>query len=146
MVRPGRYLHIPDQPAVALQLGACGAGAAPRRGGVERDGAPATGRLRLAGQYLVPGPHPRLCDADAADIEVNIRPAKAEQLAAAHARGGGEQPGGEESVVGDRGQERPRLFGRPHLEFWARDGRHVGKTRRVAADQAQTLGVSQGFA
>jgi hypothetical protein len=79
--------------------------------GVECEGAPATGRLRLAGHYLVPGPYPCPGDTHDAVVQVDVLPAKAQQLAAAHAGGGGEQPGGEEPVVGDRGQECSGLLG-----------------------------------
>jgi hypothetical protein len=78
---------------------------------VECDSAPAAGRLRLAGYHLVPVPPPCPADAHDAAIQVDVLPRKAQQLAAAHAGGGGEQPGGEEPVIGDCGQECPRLLG-----------------------------------
>jgi hypothetical protein len=83
-----------------------------RHGGrVEGEGAPATGRLRLASDHLVPGPHPCLGDAHNAGVQVDVLPAKAQQLAAARASGSAEQPSGEEPVVGDCSQECPGLLG-----------------------------------
>jgi hypothetical protein len=60
---------------------------------------------------LVPCPYPCPDDTHDAAVQVDVLPAKAQQLAAAHGSGGDEQPSGEESVVGDCSQACPGLLG-----------------------------------
>ena len=72
---------------------------------VEHDRSPTPGRLRLRDVHGVVGNHARLAHSDAGRVQVDVHPTQPEQLAAAHASGGSQKPGGVLAINLNMGQE-----------------------------------------
>ena len=100
--------------------------------------------LPLVSVEFVADRHERASDGQVRSVEVDVAPAQAEDLAASHARVGGEPDGGVVAVTACECQECPELLSVPHSGRVAGQRpplRGVGDRGRVSQDPAATDGV-----
>jgi hypothetical protein len=112
------------------------------RGRVEVDDPGAGGRLGpWPVHHLVPDSGSPAGDRHRARHQVDRRPAKGKQLAAAGAGVAGELQQREKSIVGTRVEERCELAGGPHFQFLGLSTGPVDVGGQVVGDQALAHGV-----
>ena len=117
-------------------------------GRIESDGAAALARLRLADQDVASRLDHRLHDPGAAGVEVDVAPAQADGLAAAHAGGRQQHPEAVEAIAlfGRPGQELAEGAGVPggHIGRLGTRPGWVGGVGRVPGQAAPADGIPEG--
>ena len=113
------------------------------RARVERDDPSRPLRLRLGDLWSRVDEHPRVLHREPAELEVDVDPSQAGDLASPHAGDEEQPPHRHESIVGDEGQEPANVGRGPHGHLGVRPSGRDDRVAHVAIDQVPPQRVLQ---